>query len=287
MSLGIIALVLLSAVLHPLWNMRVKNDARPEAVFLTLSFGLCLFGFVHGLILGGDFFVVFAHPGLLALSVIGQLLYSLALITTLKRGDLSAYYPIIRSSPVFIVIVGFLFLDRIYSWAVVGGIALVMAGAVLLLYRRGTKFTDDPLTLCFAVIAMCGTGIYSLSDAMLMHSVPPPLLFFWVHIFCWPLLSLGYYIVGYPLPRLLGIHSVITRPVNSLSLIAIIYSSYLLILIAYSAGGDVASVTTLRQVSIPISVILGGYFLREGAILRRLIAAGILSAGIITIVLTG
>lgn len=287
MSLAIVSMVLLSAFLHPLWNMRIKNDVRPEGIFLTLAFGLCLFGFVHALILGADFFAIFDHPELLALSATGQLLYSLALIMTLKRGDLSAYYPIIRSSPVFIVIAGFLFLDKSYPWTVVGGIALVMLGAALLLYRRGTRLTDDPLTLALAVAAMCGTGIYSLSDARLMQFVDPPLMFFWVHLICWPILALSYVVIGQPLPRLIGIQSLISRPAGTLFLTAIVYSSYLLILIAYDAGGDVASVTTIRQASIPLSVILGGYFLREGAIVRRLLAAGILSAGIVVIVLTG
>jgi len=65
------------------------------------------------------------------------------------------------------------------------------------------------------------------------------------------------------------------------------YTSYYLILIAFKLGGDVAAVTSVRQASIPISVLLGGFFLREGAILRRLFASLLLAAGIGVIIVTG
>ena len=65
------------------------------------------------------------------------------------------------------------------------------------------------------------------------------------------------------------------------------YGSYYLILMAYQIGAEVAAVTSVRQASIPISVMLGGFFLREGAILRRLIAASLLAAGILVIVVMG
>ena len=65
------------------------------------------------------------------------------------------------------------------------------------------------------------------------------------------------------------------------------YASYYLILMAYQMGGEVAAVTAVRQASIPISVMLGGLFLREGSILRRLFAALLLTAGIVVIIVLG
>lgn len=67
----------------------------------------------------------------------------------------------------------------------------------------------------------------------------------------------------------------------------IAYASYYLILLAYQLGDEIAAVTSLRQASIPVSVALGGLFLREGAIARRFIAAGILACGIILIAFNG
>jgi uncharacterized membrane protein len=65
------------------------------------------------------------------------------------------------------------------------------------------------------------------------------------------------------------------------------YTSYVMILNAYKLGGEVAAVTSVRQASIPISVLLGGLLLREGAILRRMIAASLLAAGIVIIIAMG
>ena len=52
---------------------------------------------------------------------------------------------------------------------------------------------------------------------------------------------------------------------------------------SYQLGGEVAAVTSIRQASIPISVALGGLFLREGAMARRFFAAGLLALGIAVI----
>ncbi|MBL4739976.1 MAG: EamA family transporter [Sneathiella sp.] len=287
MSLTIALLVLLSAALHPLWNVLVKKDKEPDAAFISMSFGIAIVGLVHGTIIGADFWPSPSQWLLIAGSTTGQVLYSLALAATLKRGDLSAYYPIIRASPVFIVCFSFLVLGQTYDLLILVGIFIVLLGAALLLYRRGVNLLADGKTLSLAVLAMCGTGIYSLTDSQLMMGLEAPVLFFWVQIFCWPLLVLIHRLNGRPVPKYLGLLRIVKQPVLHMKLLACVYGSYVLILFAYSLGGNVASVTTVRQASIPLSVILGGYFLNEGAIARRLIASAILSVGIIIVVLYG
>ncbi|MBL4666204.1 MAG: EamA family transporter [Sneathiella sp.] len=285
MTLTITLLVLLSAALHPLWNVLVKKDPEPEAAFISMAFMIAFVGLIHGLVIGADFWLAPSQWKLVLISVAGQMLYSLALVATLKRGDLSAYYPIIRASPVFIVTFSFLFLGATYELPVLGGIFLVICGAVLLLYRRGVNLLNDTKTMLLAVLALCGTGIYSLSDSQLMQQIEPPVLFFWVQIFCWPLLALVYVFNGNKMPTAMGLGRIVRAPLLHLKLVTCIYGSYVLILLAYAQGGDVAAVTTVRQASIPLSVILGGYFLNEGAIARRLVASGILSLGIIAVVM--
>lgn len=287
MSLTITLLVLLSAALHPLWNLLVKKDEEPDAAFISMSFGIAFVGLIHGIVTGANFWLTGPQWLLVGGSIAGQLLYSLALVATLKRGDLSAYYPIIRASPVFIVCFSFLVLGQIYDLTILAGIFIVLLGAFLLLYRRGTNLLADGKILSFAVLAMCGTGIYSLTDSHLMLSIEAPVLFFWVQIICWPLLALIHRLSGKPVPKYLGLLRIVKKPVLHLQLLTCVYGSYVLILIAYGMGGNVASVTTVRQASIPLSVILGGYFLNEGAIARRLVASAILSVGIIIVVLYG
>lgn len=287
MSLSIVLLVLFSAALHPLWNLLIKKDADPGSAYIGLTLSMMLAGLFHGIVTGADFWLTPEQWLLMMASVCGQMLYGVSLVATLKRGDLSAYYPIIRASPVFIVSFSVLFLNQTYSLLLLAGIFLVLCGAALLLYRRNVNLLADSKILTLAILAMCGTGIYSLSDSQLMTQIEPSVLFFWVHIFCWPMLAFVHKFNGHAMPQMLGIMRVIRQPFLHIQLAACVYGSYFLILTAYGMGGEVASVTTVRQASIPLSVILGGYFLNEGAITRRLIASLILSGGIIIVILYG
>ncbi|MEM7173021.1 MAG: hypothetical protein AAF530_22860 [Pseudomonadota bacterium] len=291
MEIQIVLLVLASAALHPLWNLLVKKNPDPQLGYICLVFVMGLSALVHGLVVGADFSAVLPVWPFVALSICGQICYGIGLTVTLKRGDLSAYYPIIRASPVFVVIVSVLLLGKTYSPIVLLGIGMAVAGSFLLLYRRGTRFLEDPRTLMFACLAMSGTGIYSLADARLMQSISPPVLVFFVEMLVLPVFFVQWLRQRAVAPAVAP--TIITPTIRISSLTRIIlpgmiaYSSYYLILVAYQLGGEVAIVTSLRQASIPISVALGGLFLREGAMLRRFIAASVLALGIVIIALYG
>ncbi len=286
MPFEIVLMVLVSSVLHPAWNVILKKNPDPQLGFLALMALLSLCAFVHGLIMGVDFTAVLNVLPLVAISAIGLLLYGVCLTATLKRGDISAYYPIIRSSPVFIVIFSALFLGKVYPLVVLLGIGMAVAGGFLLLYKRGTHFLEDPGTLGLAVLAMSGTGIYSLADAKMMQTIEPQVQIAVVDGLLVPIYAVMWWRqrTRGPGPRTI-VGSV--TPLHILVPGVLAYASYYLILLAYQHGADVASVTTLRQASIPISVALAGLFLREGAIARRLFAAGLLALGLVVIALNG
>ena len=155
-----------------------------------------------------------------------------------------------------------------------------------MLYRRGTHFLDDPKTLGFALVAMSGTGIYSMADAGLMQVIEPQVQMFWVESALIPVFLI-LFLRRQNLPPIEDVRPMGTRAAMLIVPGVMAYSSYLLILWAYQMGGEVAAVTSVRQASIPISVLLGGFFLREGAILRRMIAASLLAAGIVIIIAMG
>ncbi|MFD1157668.1 DMT family transporter [Roseovarius aestuarii] len=286
MDLSIVFLVLASATLHPIWNLLVKKNSDPQLGFILLMATTALCALAHGVIVGVDFSSVFTVLPVIALSVIGQMIYGTCLTATLQRGDLSTYYPIIRASPIFVVIASVLLFGTYYSPLALLGIGMVMLGGFLLQYRRGSRFFDDPFTLFLAVLAMCGTGIYSLADAHLSQRIAPQVLMFTVDI-----LVLPFYLILWRRKRA-NVTLRIER-LQWLSLISIMlpglicYVSYYLILVAYQLGGDVAVVTALRQASIPISVALGGLYLREGAMGRRFAAATLLAFGIVVISMYG
>ncbi|MGI9417237.1 MAG: hypothetical protein ACR2RA_05300 [Geminicoccaceae bacterium] len=280
-------LVLGSAALHPLWNLLLKYGGDPQRGYLVMTATIGLCGLFHALAAGEDLWAAFPVWPLILMSWCGQLLYGTCLTATLRRGDLSTYYPIIRASPVFVVVVSALFLGQSYAAATLAGIAMAVGGGFLLLYRRGTRYFSDPGTLGLALLAMAGTGIYSLADSRLMQSIAPPVQMFWVEALLLPAYAMLYrFRRDEVAPR-----ETKRRPAGSILLFVlpgiIAYVSYIMILLAYQLGGEVAAVTSVRQASIPLSVLLGGYFLREGATLRRLMASLLLAAGIVVIVTAG
>lgn len=282
----IAGMVLLSAAIHPVWNLLLKKEPDPQLAYLGLTFVLFGCALAQVAVGGADVMAAATVLPVIALSWCGQVLYGTCLTATFRRGDLSAYYPIIRASPVFIVIVGFLLLGKSYSFFVLAGIAMAVAGGVLLLYRRGTHPLSDPLTLTFALLAMAGTGIYSIADAQLMQHIEPEVQMLWVEGLLIPY-YLGMFLRRRTHTRYEDARHLLVRASMLIIPGIMAYVSYYLILMAFKWGGEVAAVTAVRQASIPVSVLLGGFFLREGAILRRLFAALLLAAGIVVIILLG
>lgn len=286
MELEIVLLVLVSATIHPFWNLLLKKNPDPDLGFIIITAIMSSCALAHGLFIGTNFLVILEVLPFVALSVFGLLLYGICLAATLKRGDLSAYYPIIRASPVFIVIVSVFILGNTYSFLVLLGIAMTVFGGFLLLFQRGSHILDDPHTLGLALLAMSGTGIYSLADAHMMKTIPPQVQLFVVNGLLVPIYAtLWFWRRAH--------ESMPVTHMRDLSIIYLIipgvlaYVSYYMILLAYKLGGDVAAVTSVRQISIPISVALGGLFLRECNMWQRFFGAGLLSLGIVTITLYG
>ena len=187
MATEIVVAVLVSALLHAGWNAVMKNHADKEAAWWI--FGVVLGGWSlgHALYMGYDVFAVGAVWPLFAVSVIGQLGYGFGLIGAYRRGDLSAYYPIIRSSPVVIVVVNAVFFGIHYDALTLAGIGLVVAGAFLIQFRPGVRMFDNPAALAFALMALCGTGTYALADSHAVKLVEPPVVFFWIETLMVPI----------------------------------------------------------------------------------------------------
>jgi len=286
MPLDIVALVLLSALLHPLWNALLKKGGEPESGYLVLTFLIVIFAGAHTLAGGHDLAAILTVWPLYLASCAGQLIYGFFLVMTLRRGDLSAYYPIIRSSPAVIVVFGFLALGERYSPILLAGIALVLVGGFLLQYRPGTRLFDEVKTLACALLSMCGVATYSLADSRGVREIPPSVLFFWVEATCLVAYLVLFRLMGEHAVRWTALYTWLRRPLSNTAAGVFAYASYWLILEAYAQGGNVAAVTSVRQASIPISVLIGGLLLREGALFRRLGASLLLAAGIVVIVLS-
>ena len=281
------ALVLASAVLHPLWYALVKRDPDPNAAFVGLNAVFAAIALGHAALRGADLSAAGGVWPLLMLSALGQLVYGLSIVAVLRRADLSAYYPIIRSSPLGIVAVGFLVLGQRYRPILLAGIALVLAGTFALQYRPGARLLAEPVNFGLAVLAMLGSVVYALTDARLVRRIDPVAVLFWVQSITVPVYA-AVYGRGQPGWRLgLPLGTWTAAPGRYALVGAMAYASYYLILLAYARGGEPAAVNAVRQVAIPISVLIGGVWLAEGAMWRRLAAALTIALGIAVIMGSG
>lgn len=284
MELTVAAIVVLSAVLHPVWYALVKRDVDPDAAFLAVNGGIAVIALVHGLVIGADLLAALDHWPLLLLSCAGQMAYGYAVVGVLKRGDLSAYYPIIRSAPLAIVAIGFFFLGERYSPTLLFGIALVIAGAFALQYKPGARLLSEPIPLGLSVVALFGSATYSIADSQLVQTIHPTAALVWIQAASVPMLGLVFGQGRSDWTLRLPLRAWAARPHRYFFYAAIAYASYYMILVAYSLGGNVAAVNSVRQIAIPVSVFIGGMYLSEGSMARRFGAALVLAAGVVVIV---
>ena len=289
MELMVIILVLCSAALHPLRDLLIKNQSFPEAAYLGVTGSWVIFAALQVVLSGQSFTLPNEIWHLVVSSVVGLFIYYLCVMLTMKAGDLSVYYPIIRSTPLAIVVISYLFLQQYYTPLTLVGIGVTLVGAVMIQYRRGGGMLQRPKLILTATLAMAGSAIYNLADSVAMQSVAPAPFLFWVYT----VLTLA-----------LAAFFSLTRPKNrsvilqlfgcwrSMSLQvffagALSYISYMLILFAFQAGGEVAAVSAMRQASIPISVLLGALVLKEKSGLVRLAWSFLLAGGVVTVMLGG
>lgn len=288
MDLIVAVLVLTSAALHPLREFWIKDDIYPEGLTFAVIIQFGLYAGLHSLILGVDPTTALAVWPLALLSAFGLFLYFFSVVATLRRGDFSIYYPIMRSSPLYVVIVSALLLGERYSVSMLAGIALVLIGAFFLQYRRGAQLLADPRTLAMAVLAMVGHGTLTLADARAMRSVEPMAFLLLLYVLFIPCSAVFFTAMRpqgrAPLQHLFAGWRV--TPVRYLLAGLTSYVSYYLILTAFQLGGNVAAVSAVRQVSIPLSVVLGGMYLKEASMMARLAWSMVLAVGVVIIFLS-
>ena len=286
MTATILTLVLASATLHPLREFFIKGDATPSGVTLAVVFQFCVLAGIHTWAEGTDPWTAFRVWPAMLVSGLGILFYYWCLVMTLRTGDLSIYYPITRSSPLFVVVVGFLFLGHSYSMTMLAGIGLVLVGAFLLQFRPGSHLFSQPATLILATLAMCTHGVITLADAEAMKEVTPEAYMFVQYIFLTPGMALVFLSTRPPEQSVYQhLFSGWARTSQRFIIAGVTaYASYYFILWAFQLGANVAAVSAVRQISIPASVLMGCLIFKEERMTARLAWSLILALGVVVIV---
>ena len=274
------ALVLAAACCHATWNFFVKRiNGGPELVWLFSVISVALYLPLAILVIIRD------RPDFGALqiafivgSVLLHLAYFLLLQQGYRRGDLSLIYPTARATGPFLsTLAAMLLLGEQMTLQRAAGGAAVIVGVLCLTggFRRGAK----PVTasLIFGIGAGVLIGSYTVWDAYAVATLlVPPLLLDYVS-------SVGRSFLLAPIalrrrrswPRIGGSTAAASSPLPIFNPLA-----YILVLYALTFT-PVVYVAPIREVSVLITVLMGGLLLQEGDLRRRLGWAALILSGVI------
>jgi len=210
---------------------------------------------------------------------------------TYETADMSLTYPIARSSPVFVLIMGSIFLKEMPSLAAILGIILIIYGAYVINQQtisirdlvKPFKMTNKRAMVFAGATALCSAA-YSVVDKKGVLNMPPILFFYMFFAIS------GFLFAIYLLflkERRKNYWRILKKDKYKITLAAILeFSSYILILYAFRMS-KVAYIVALRQISVIFGVIFGIIFLKERFGKIRLLASCIIFTGAFLIIVFG
>jgi drug/metabolite transporter (DMT)-like permease len=288
-TLTSLVLILASALIHPLWNMLLKRS-HDKLIFYT---------FIHLVFTGLFSFVLWVYPLrdistacwiLVVLSALTHFFYQVFLCKAYDAADLSLTYPIIRSSSVFILLGGLVFLKEVPTVFATVGVLLILFGACLI-HQRGFNFTARSLlgslksrAMIFAGLTAFFSALYSIVDKRAVLEMDP-VLFFYLFFTLSGFLFLVYILTMKEERERMG--TVLKKDFPIITAASLMeFVSYLLILYAFRLS-NTAYVTALRQISVVFGVIYGLMFLKEPFGKIRLVSAIVIFTGAFLIIVWG
>ncbi len=275
----LVLLVLVAALAHASWNALIKSSGERGATFSVVV----VTGGVVGL--AGVLILPLPAPETWAYLVFSTLIhyaYYGFLMLSYRYGDLSHVYPLARgTAPLMVALGALIFANEVLSATATAGLLLASAGIMSLAFERGSARRIDPRPVLFAL----GTGVfiaaYTVVDGLGVRVSQAPVSYiFWLNFLegvplaLWLLLRRPQFFTGQSRQsRLRGIAG---------GLLAAL--AYGLVIYALSRGG-MAHISALRETSTLFAALIGAYLLKEapGGAGRRIAAAGLVAAGVITL----
>jgi drug/metabolite transporter (DMT)-like permease len=282
---AVVGLVLLSAVLHVLWNMLVKNCGdKLSFAWLTTVLGLPFLAVPF-------FWLRLTAPGELGpeiwlwagVSGLWQALYVVLLFEAYARADLSVVYPVSRGlSPLVVMLLaGRLVGDTVGPWQM-AAVGLVVAGTVAVsATNRSALGRLSPAGLILAGCTALATAGYSLADRKAMSLRPGPGAIEYLFL---SYLFMSVLLTPYAVRARRGFRGLMTqwrdnrRDVLLVSILSPL--SYLCIVAAFGMG-NVVLITAGRNVGIVLSTMAGAWLLREQVSRGRALGSLVVFCGLL------
>ncbi|EOZ4755547.1 EamA family transporter [Pseudomonas aeruginosa] len=268
------SLVLCAAVLHATWNTLVKFSSDRLLVVACMD----VVGVLCAILLLPFVSLPPAEvwPWLLGATVL-QLLYRVLLIEAYKVGDLGLVYPLMRGlSPLVVLGLTLAFGGEQLSGRQILGILLIPFGMLCLLWGGGGSRLPWRTLPVVLLIGLC-IGGYTWSDGNALKRWPLALDYLvWLALLSglpFPLIAAGartrafarFWALEWKLGLAVGV---------------CVLASYGLVLWAMQLG-SIAEAAALRETSVLLAVLFGMRFLNEPFGLPRLLACGLVLAGML------
>jgi drug/metabolite transporter (DMT)-like permease len=284
MSSIALALILLSAGFHAVWNALVKVSRDKQAFMWLIQ--------IPSLVLVLPVFLASeAAPipplgwAMILASAVIHVLYAMSLGAAYAGGDLSLVYPLARSAPVFVPIWAVWWLGERPTLLGFAGIGLVVMGAYILGIEPGRTIRIwEPLLALrrrdvqWAWVTALLISLYHITDKVGV-AVVSPLRFQYLMALTRIFLYSGA-VVPWKGWQLLEEARTHWRSVIAVSVLQ--FLAYQLVLSAMTMAA-VSYVAAVRQVSVLLAVFTGSVMLREGRLLLRLTAAVAITLGVVLI----
>lgn len=279
-----IALLFLSATLHTLWNLLLKQSRQKFiASWWIVMIGACMFMPVL-------FFTGLPPREIWPFAVISAALeaaYMLTLSLAYKNSDFSLVYPMARgTAPAFLLLWSLLFLhEKLTGWGLVGLVmiisGLILTGTSSLIQNR--RNLPNIKGIAAALITAFLISVYTFVDGIAVKRAPalPYGLLMFTLIPVW---STPVVLRRYGWSQMMGEWKV--QPGRFLITGFLGVLAYLIALYAYSFA-PISYSGAIREVSVVLGALAGWYFLGEKLGPVRVIGAFIIFAGILVIALFG
>ena len=271
--MSVLTVILIAAVLHASWNAFIKNKGNGFAKMTILAT-------IIGVIVAPFTFVVGVPPletcMYLGVSIIAHTMYMHSLTRAYQNEDFSVAYPFARGlAPLLTVIILLFFFNRSISTNELIGIGIIILGILILFNAQKLKINFKILiSLLYFPVSIV---FYTLVDAMGVKTADSTQQFIvWLFILI-PIPMLVYSLANQKelivSTFIENKYSLIVASIGSLT-------SYSLVLWAYTQA-PIYYVASIRESSIIFASLIGLIFFKEKGLVRRLIAAFILFAGVI------
>ncbi len=277
MHAELVALVLVSALLHACWGAVVKSSAdRLMATTVgTLVPALICLGLMRSV----------TPPALaawpyMAASVALHMAYYGFLLIAYRFGDLNQVYPIARGgTPIVVAAVALFLLDEELSPARLVGVAIVAAGLFAIAADRSLLTRRGAMAIGSAVLTAVMIGSATAVDFVGLHRANSTLGYIvWINLF--------EALVLLPFALLIRWGGLKTLPWRELPRQAlaglVVAASYAMMLWALSLGA-IAPIAALRETSVVFAALIGAAFLGEPMGRRRAVAAVVVAIGAVIV----